>query len=229
MSKPFTEGSYVHAIKRGGRGMPIVKDDADRYRFLKCLYFLNDANHPTPWERDVNEISNDLHFQRPDAWGGKRKPLTKIHAYCLVDNHFHVLLQEVDDGGISQFMHDLSSSMTHHFNQRYDAEGSIFSGPPTYRVINDDSYLTNARLYIAVKNAMEMYQGGLEAAFENLGAAYEFALSYPFCSLADHVGKRDSPIITKAAVSTHSPDEYKKLARDFMRGGAYRYGDGDSW
>lgn len=225
MSSLIDIGTYVHAIKRGGRGLPIVKDDADRYRFLKCLYFLNDSNHPSPWERDVNAVSSGLHFERPDLWEGEREPLVAIHAYCLMDNHFHLLLEEIREEGIPKFLRSLSRSMTNHFNDRYDGQGSIFQGDPKYRVIEDESYLVNAQLYITVKNPMERFAGGLRAAIADFDAAYEFACSYPFCSLADHIGDRDSPIIHSDSRSTHTPEDHRELAREFMRGGEYRYWD----
>src|SRR5690606_40372877 len=70
--KAYQVGSIVHVIKRGSRGLPIVKSNGDRYRFLKLLYFLNDATHPINWERDVDEVQKGLHFNRPKHWAGHR-------------------------------------------------------------------------------------------------------------------------------------------------------------
>jgi len=40
--EPFTAGSYVHVLKRGARGIDIVRDESDRWRFLRILFFMND-------------------------------------------------------------------------------------------------------------------------------------------------------------------------------------------
>jgi len=102
----------LHIVKRGGRGLPIVEDDDDRYRYLKRLYFLNDANHPRGWERDVNAISQELHFQRPDSWNTDRDPYIDILSYHLHENHHHLLIRERKESGVHEFMKSLSASMT---------------------------------------------------------------------------------------------------------------------
>ena len=225
MSSSYHTGSHVHVIKRGGRGLPIVKNDSDRYRFLKCLYFLNDANHPTPWERDVDKVDSGLHFRRPENWSGDRDPLVAIHAYCLLDNHFHLLLEEVHESGIPELLRSLSRSMTNYYNKRYDGRGSIFQGEPKYKIIDSDEYLVNAQLYIAVKNPMEKFAGGLKAAIESFDEAYDFACGYQFCSLADHIGKRNSPILANDSKSAFPQEGHRELAREFMRDGKFRYRD----
>lgn len=83
----------VQTIKRGGRGMPIVEDQDDRYRYIQSLYFLNDKNHPKTWKLDVDAVGSGLHFQRPDSWPDERDPYVDILSYCLLDNHHHLLLR----------------------------------------------------------------------------------------------------------------------------------------
>ena len=48
--EPFSVGSYMHAIKRGARGLPIVQNIDDRRRFLRILYYMNDEFLDPYWE-----------------------------------------------------------------------------------------------------------------------------------------------------------------------------------
>lgn len=51
----FTVGSYVHVVKRGTRGLPIVRDDIDRFRFLLMLTHFNDEFASLNWYRDLKD------------------------------------------------------------------------------------------------------------------------------------------------------------------------------
>ncbi len=51
--EPFSVDSYVHTIKRGGRGSEIVRDEEDRWTFVKALYYLNDKFRSQNWEDDL--------------------------------------------------------------------------------------------------------------------------------------------------------------------------------
>lgn len=61
-------------------------------------------------------------------WITQQKPLVQIHAYCLLFNHYHLLVTQMVDGGISEFMKRLSGGYTAHFNERYDRSGALFQG-----------------------------------------------------------------------------------------------------
>src|SRR3989344_6790484 len=100
--EPFGVGSYVHVIKRGARGLSITESESDKLRFVRLLYYMNDEFFDEDWYK----IDQRRNFYRPDAWPG-REPLVGILAFTLMPNHFHLLLKEVRDGGISLFMQKL--------------------------------------------------------------------------------------------------------------------------
>ncbi|MEX2514738.1 MAG: hypothetical protein WD335_01240 [Candidatus Paceibacterota bacterium] len=212
----------LHIIKRGGRGLPIVADDDDRWRYLKCLYYLNDKNHPIGWERDVEALGSGLHFQRPESWGGERDPYVDILSYCLMDNHYHLFVSERDEGMMAAFTRSLNKSMSQAYNEKQDTSGSIFQGPPKKKFVEDDAYLKFLYVYVNVKNPFERYQGGIRKAIENFDDAWEFALEYDFSSLPDCAGDRASPIVSldifRDAFSSSA--EFKEFAREQM----HRYG-----
>jgi putative transposase len=189
--EPYTEGSVIHVIKRGARGMKIVEDDADKRMFVRSLFLLNDAYSNRNWHR---ETSNLPLFNRPQHWP-ERKPLTNILAWVLMPNHFHLLLQEKSEGGSAKFIQRLSGSMCLCFNARHVSDGSIFQGAYKSKTVDDDSYLRYLVFYIQVKNVLELYPGGLEAALGDFDQAWNWALAYPFSSLRSYVLGENSPII----------------------------------
>jgi len=214
--EPYTLGSIVHVVKRGARGMDIIKTDSDKYRFLTLLYFLNDSNHPEQWERDVQEIKKGLHFSRPLNWS-KREPVVNILSYCLMPNHFHLLLEEIHEGGISKFMQSLCGSMSVHFNRKYGEKGSLFQGAFKSKTVNTDQYLDLVDVYINIKNPFELYKGGLKKAIKDFEQAYKWAGEYQFCSLGDFSGRRDcSLILSRHELLNKTPAQYKNNARNLL-------------
>jgi len=214
--EPFSVGSYVHAIKRGGRGSEIVRDDEDRWRFIKTLFYLNDEYRNKNWEDDLYRQKIPL-FSRPSNWP-VRKPLVKLLAYILMPNHFHLILKEIKDGGISLFMQGICGSMTMYFNRKYGSRGSIFQGSYKSKTVNIDEYLGRLAVYVMVKNSFELYQGGIESAIQNFDKAFSWSLDYPFSSLADYGGNRKSPIVEKEILGDlfKSSNQFKIFSKDVM-------------
>ena len=189
--EPFSEGSFVHVIKRGCRGMDIVLDNSDKWQFMQSLFILNDNYTNENWRRETRDLPL---FMRPTGWP-KREPLTDILALILIPNHFHILLHEIKEGGISKFMQRLCGSMSMSFNTKYNNKGSIFQGSYKAKVVDKDSYLRYLVFYIHIKNALELYPGGLEVALVNFDNAWDWALKYPFSSLSNYIKEGQSPII----------------------------------
>ena len=228
--EPFVVGSYVHCMKRGGRGMPIVNSDADRWRFVRSLYYLNDTFFHEDWDQLTRKVSqtnplsakgNTL-FHRPDDWP-RKDPLVKILSYILMPNHLHLLLREIRKGGIATFMQKLGQSMTNHFNEKYKSKGSLFQGSYKGRIIKSDSHLRYVPAYIMVKNGFELLGGGLDKARKDFETSWKHSVNYPFSSLADYAGNSKSPIIDKDILSKlfESPKAFKTFARDVVEGGKW--------
>ncbi len=216
--EPYGIGSYVHVIKRGTRGLPIVHDKDDRRRFLLMLRHFNDTHQPSDWFQDVRNEKLEDTLERPERWPTQNK-LVNILTFCLLDNHFHLLLKETREGGISIFMQRLGTGLARYYNEKYQQQGSIFQGSYRSKTIHDTNYLKSVSAYIQVKNAFEMFPGGYEKAKNNFDKAFTWALEYPYCSLGNYAGNLSSPIIDGDVLQEiiHSK-EYKKFSKEFVEG-----------
>lgn len=221
--EPRTVGSIAHVIKRGARGMPIVRDASDRIRFTKSLYFLNDSFSDENW---TTNLKSRALFERPDHWP-EQEPLVHILAWTLMPNHFHLLLKEIRDGGIAKFMQRLCGSMSAAFNAKYSESGSIFQGSYKSRTVDGDTYLRYLAFYIQVKNVLELYPGGLTKASRNFDDAWGWALHYPFSSLGAYATNIHSPIIHTTVLTELFPDaqSFKTEARDMLALNLQRHTD----
>jgi putative transposase len=110
-------GAFYHVTSRGNQKQAIVRDDQDRGIFLDYL----DKAH--------------------EKFGGI------IHTFCLMDNHFHLLL-ETPRGNLSRIMHFINTSYTLHFNARYSRVGHLFQGRFKAILIEADAYAQTVSRYI---------------------------------------------------------------------------------
>ena len=118
------ENGWHHVMNRGVNHMAVFFDDVDRIEFGGRLA--------------------DIH----DRFG------VQTHAYCLMGNHFHLLLH-CPRGGLSLSMQRLGSVYTRHVNDRLGRDGSIFRGRFHSRLIESDAYLLAACRYIH-RNPLEL-------------------------------------------------------------------------
>lgn len=218
--EPFTVGDYVHVYNRGNRKIPIVYDENDKWRFLKILRYFNAEYSPPNLFRQINyliKFKECRRFEWPKNWG-PYSPLSKILTYCLMPNHFHLLLKETTRGGISKFMKKLGNGFTNYINIKYDEKGSLFQGSYKAKRIKDEKGLQYLDAYIQVFNPLELYPGGIEKALNEFDKAFEFATNYLFSSLGESFGRRRLLIIDRDVLNERFPnlEVYKKFIYDAL-------------
>jgi len=215
--------SFVHLIRRGVRGLPIVRGDSDKWRHLKTLFYMNDVHVGIHAIRDVESMINKRQiklFEWPKSWP-KRQPLFTLCAFTLLDTHIHQIGIEKIEKGISKFMHKSGIGTAKYFNLKYGEKGGLFQTPYQARVIDSDEYLRWAVAYVLVKNTFEMHPKGLQWATKNFEDAWEWANHYPFSSFGDYAGTtRNSPIVDTEDLKKilGGPKEFKGLCRDMILG-----------
>src|SRR3989338_8668550 len=146
--EPHGIDSILHVTKRGARGLDIVRDEHDRHRFGKLLFYLNDTFSDTNW---IDALKYRRPLERPEHWP-EREPLVRILAWTLLSNHFHLLLEEIREGGTAKFMQRLCGSMSMCFNLKYKEKGSIFQGAYHARAVTEDAHIQYLMFYILIKN-----------------------------------------------------------------------------
>ena len=136
-----------HALNRGVEKRNIVLDDQDRRRFVANLFAMNDSkpvdNLNFYFERamDFEDISSVTTLR-------ERDPLVQIHGWCLMNNHYHLLLSELKERGISKFLMKLNVGYTKYFNERYKRDGVLFQGRTKKKHIDTDAYFLWILYYI---------------------------------------------------------------------------------
>jgi len=133
------ESGIFHIYNRGVNGNNIFHDEQDHWRFLESLRVFNSDLGIC----DPISFSKRCHCLYPTA-----NRLVEIHQFALLPNHFHMLIQEKTEGGISKFIQRLKTSYSKYINKKYSRRGHFFESTYHSRLINSDSYLEHITRYI---------------------------------------------------------------------------------
>lgn len=121
MARPtrfFIDNYCYHFISRGNNKKEIFLCDEDHFR---CLNIIRKA---------------------------KTKYKVRLYAYCLMPNHFHLLIQAGDSRTISKFMHWIKLGYTIYFNAKYYKIGHLWQGRFKSSPVMTGQYLVNVATYI---------------------------------------------------------------------------------
>lgn len=146
---PFAVDEWYHCYSRGIEKRNTFESSADYNRFLDLLYLANDT---APVDRGSLRIPSVELFQR-----SRKRNIVSIGSYCLMPNHFHILIREITDGGITAFMRKLGTGYTMYFNLKNARIGNLFVKPFRSKHIGDDRYLRHVAQYIHL-NAAALFE-----------------------------------------------------------------------
>ncbi len=150
--QPFAPNEWYHCYARGVEGRKTFVNQRDYERFLQLLYMTNstEAHHRS----DLVAPTLESVMRAP-----RTQTLVNVGAYCLMPNHFHLLLQEKSDAGIAKFMQKLGIAYAMYFNIRHHRSGNLFVKPFRSRHVADDRYFQRVLQYIHC-NPAELYERG---------------------------------------------------------------------
>ncbi|MGI6093721.1 MAG: transposase [Negativicutes bacterium] len=116
-ARALSKTGIYHVMLRGNERKNIFMDDEDKARFLDVLYAKRE---------------NQSYY---------------IYAYCLMDNHVHLLIREANDS-ISRIMRRITTSYVGYFNRKYKRAGHLFQDRYKSENVESDSYLLTVIRYI---------------------------------------------------------------------------------
>lgn len=137
---------YYHVYNRGVDKRTIFQEEADYQRFLLGLEQFN-AVQPIG-----SLFENQFRLKNQPELGARDSKLVQIVAYCLNPNHYHLLLKQVSDNGISTFMRRMTGGYVMYFNEKHQRSGSLFQGTFKAAHVADDHYLKHLSVYINLNN-----------------------------------------------------------------------------
>jgi putative transposase len=118
IARALADNQIYHIINRGNRREAVFHDNYDYEKFLKLLL------------------------------ESKEKYSIKVYAYCLMPNHFHIVIYTKYAQSLSQAMHWISSSYVRYYNKRYNISGYLWQGRYKSFIVQEDTYLLVLLKYV---------------------------------------------------------------------------------
>lgn len=144
---PITEGEYYHVFNRGNNKQTIFFDKKDKVRFLFLIIYFQAGIFFENIGRQVSYFIKSESFNINKDLEKKllNKRNVELINFVLMPNHFHFILYEFKEGGISQYMQRVLCAYTKYFNTKYKKSGHLFQGP--YKAVNIKN--NNQLLYLS--------------------------------------------------------------------------------
>jgi len=145
----FTSGEYYHVYNRGVNKMKTFMRTHDYWRFMFLLHLCNDSKPVRIDNVTRNEQGSTLlKIQEKIFTSERSETLVDIGAFCLMPNHFHILVRAKNDDGLPKFMQKLITAYSMYVNKQYQRTGPLFSGRFKAQHVTDDAYLKYLFAYI---------------------------------------------------------------------------------
>jgi putative transposase len=150
----FSKDEIYHCYNRGVDKRVIFTDQQDYIYFLKLLRHFN-----------TSEVLGSLRMVEHQT---PVDPPVTILSYCLLPNHFHLVLRcNIDQPSFSKYMQRVSGGYTMYFNNKFERSGSLFQGKFKAKHVGTDEYLRTVLAYVYHNNIVHdlydvtLYRKGL--------------------------------------------------------------------
>jgi len=198
----FANNEIYHIVNRGVNHGMIFNDKRDYKRFILLIDYLR--FEPSIRYSFFSEMPKDQKLEIMQSLIKQNNALVEIVAFCLMPNHFHLLLKQLRENGIQVFMKNLQNSYVKYFNTRNKRVGPLFQSAFKAVRVETEEQLNHVSRYINLNpsssflttiNALEKYQ---------------------FSSLNDYLDKTTYAFVTPDAVLNNfqSRADYKKFVFD---------------
>lgn len=167
--KPYVENGYYHVYNRGVEKRIVFLDERDYKTFL---FFLKSYLDPNERVRPDTGLHNPMNLSEE----------VELFAFCLMPNHYHLLLHQKTKDGMSKLMKRLATHYSIYFNKRYTRVGPLFQGIYKGVLIDSDPYLLHVSRYI--------HRNPIELVKVDPSQRINLIASYPYSSYGDYRGQR---------------------------------------
>jgi REP element-mobilizing transposase RayT len=141
----FVNEEYYHVFNRGVDKRVVFEEKEDYERFIETLLEFNT-------EKAIGSLLEKNHASEEEIIGGKASKLVEIVAFCLNPNHFHLILKQNFEDGITKYMQRVGTGYAMYFNNKYKRSGSLFQGKFKSTHVKDNEQLLYLSAYVNLNN-----------------------------------------------------------------------------
>ncbi len=194
---PFEVGEFYHIYNRGIDRRKIFFSTGDRIHFQRLLYICNDSTNYRYRLDRIKKLS--LHEIKKLR---NKNEYVDIVAYVMMDNHFHLLLKEKRENGITEFMRKFMTSYVMYMNRKYNRTGALMCRPFRAKHVDSDEYFRWLISYIHMNPIDQVEPRWKKDGVSDKRKALEFLQKYRYSSYRDYfiLNRDESLILNKEAL-----------------------------
>jgi putative transposase len=185
----FCNDHWYHVFNRGIEGRRLFLVQRDYQRFLSTLYYYQFYDVPMRYSYYL-QLAPEFQKGVMQSLETHAKRVT-IASYCLMPNHFHFLIRQNTDDGISRYIADASNSFSKYFNTKNSRIGTLFQGVFKAVHIESDEQMLHVSRYIHCNPHVSSL------------CDYESVFQYPWSSLSSYVEGTEDALIDKTYILGH--------------------------
>ena len=180
--KTYAVGGVYHIYNRGYEGREVFKTDEDFNYFKDCL-----RRYAGKYEEVTDpRYKSDRPYIRQHKREMNLAGEVAIWAYCLLPDHFHLLVHQSSESGMVKLMRRVMTNYVMYFNRRYHRKGILFENVYRAVLVPDEERVVSLSKYIHLNPAARVVKKyGLVATISSQTPEYYMYSSYP-----DYVGER---------------------------------------
>lgn len=211
----FSIGEYYHIYNRGNDKRVIFMETHDYLRFMALLYVCNstDSVNISDHLRKGLTFSEIFDLDRENT-------LVEIGAYCLMPNHFHLLIREKSEDGISKFMQKLTTGYSMYFNKKNNRTGALFETKFKAKHVGRDEYLKYLFAYIHLNPVKIIDPQWKQNGISNRTMAKEYLSKYLYSSYQEYLGvlRKEWKILNRPAFPEYftDPHDFEGFIEDWI-------------
>jgi len=207
LARGIAEGEYYHIFNRGAYKTTIFREKIDFLRFLFLTIYSQSSILFPKIGRIAAKSSPSEGFLVDSDIEEKiiRERFIELTAFCLMPNHFHLLVRAKEENGLARYLQRLEIGYTMYFNTKYRASGHVFQGRYKDVRVKDNRQLLYLSAYIH-RNPREL-KGWRGKEFE-----------YPWSSLQDYaVANRWGGLLATDIIASQFGATKNSNYADFVR------------
>ena len=139
-------GEIYHVLNRGVGSQEIFRNPTDYIRFTSLLDYYQLENPSLSYSQYL-ELSSDSKLAYMETYSTNRK-IIEVYAYCLMNNHFHLLLRQVNNNGIYDYFRKVQNAYVKYFNLKYNRNGTLFQSRFQAKWIESEEIFLHVSRYI---------------------------------------------------------------------------------
>lgn len=191
----FFNGEIYHITTRAIDDNLIFKNTDDYYRGIFSIYEFNNAKPTTIQARRITRTNIKKANRDPISIIDERDKLVEIYAFCFMPNHIHLLVKQLKDDGVTDFMKKFGVGYGGYFNRKYQRKGYVFQNRFKCVHIKDENQLKVIFVYIHTNPISLIQPNWKEKGLDNSEKIIKFLENYKWSSYSDYLGNKNFPSV----------------------------------